>query len=410
MFRRWPSRAVVACFLLLAGGCSAPEQPRQVRLEVRERAPSAGGTRTFVIRAAQSEIWLIGVAQTTADVAVELRDSDRQTVLAVDSPGGRAGHERMLVAVKPQTYSLVVTNKDSSVHGAALSLRVVEGGADDAGVQTAERLEARAAAAYLRDAPREALAAYEETVDAWRRAEQRGREGLAQFRAASLLFRLLSEPARATENAHLAAAAFEGVGDERMHAQCLLLAATSGIEAAISPGLAPRRREAGILRARRDALAAAAGFVRVKDPYGAAESLRARAEIEYYVGRYDEAAALFRQATAQYEKLGEILGAQKTRASLAQLYFQLGRFRDSIGAYDELLREVSPEARPGLYSDMLDNSALARAVVGDFEGAAAQFLRALEIHKRLKDRAGQARSLHGSWVSPIGSRAMLRRL
>lgn len=400
--RAWLPLAAV----LLATAACMPERPNlhgvtQATLELTAASPGSLG-----IFGKHRHVWLIDADQHSMDVWIEVLDADGRRLHAFDSPSRRAGSERVAVLLPQGRYTIRINSAEHAGKEARVAVRIersdaLEEPVDDPWLR-AELKEAAAAAAFragsATDGPA-SLVLYRETAREWRRLGQDVRAATARYRSAWVSYRLLSDPANASAEAQSVAREFARESEVSLQASSLLLASSARNDMESVAGNGAERR---LEQSRRETSQALALYEELRDTYGAAEATQVIAQTEYCAGNFSRARDLFRKAEIMYRDLDEREGLSRALVNAAQMDFALGNFREAVATYDRIFAARVTEARPPMHADMLDNSAHARMLVGNFEDSLRQYMQALQIHEDVHDAGGVGRSLHGIGITYLG--------
>jgi CHAT domain-containing protein/tetratricopeptide (TPR) repeat protein len=392
---------MLACGLVasaLLSGCSRDE-PQLERALFEQRTVDSAHPASVPLSSDGANAWLIEIEQRDLDVWIEVVDEQGAVASATDSPSRRSGTERALLQLPAGNFHVVAHSaehpkKAAPIRIEAYSISAEQLRAHPAWLQ-AELAETTAARSFKKagtSSAHVALNSYVAAAEWWQRLGDTAREAAAHYQAGWICYRFMDDPASAARAAERAVELFQKAGDDLMAAQSMLLAASTIAEA---PATKDRSKAAASAYARtaRDI------FDRKRDLYGVAEAIHVLASIDHYDGNYARARELFLDAEERYRKLADPEGVRKSAANAAHMSYQLGRFREAVESYDRVFAAEAPESNPGMYADMLDNSAHARTIIGEFESALQQYSVALDLHRRMGDVGGQARSLFGIGVS-----------
>ncbi|HKU15746.1 MAG TPA: CHAT domain-containing tetratricopeptide repeat protein [Steroidobacteraceae bacterium] len=398
---RCNARHVLVCGLLgtaALSGCSR-EAPRLTAAISDRHIVDTEHPARVALNSDGTSAWLIEVDQRDLDVWIEVLDEQGSSVSASDSPSRRSGVESTLLQLPAGSFSVVVRSaehpeKSAPIRIDAYSVSAAQQRSHSRWIEAAlaETTAARAFRSMGAAAGQLALSSYVTAAQEWRGLGDTAREANAVFQEGWISYRLLDDPAGAARAGERAVALFQRAGDEAMAAQSMLLAALTTAEA-------PASASDGNAAAARLAAAARDIFARNGDAARVAEAIHAQAAIDHYAGNFLRARERFLDCEARFRQLGEPEGVRKCVANAAHMSYELGRFREAAETYDRVFAANAPESNPGMYADMLDNSAHARTIIGEFESALRQYAIALELHQRMDDRAGQARSLFGTGVT-----------
>lgn len=406
-----PLRSTLCSWLLTAAlylltACT-PEKPRFHSVITANPDVTASSPARFEIETDVQSTWSVEVDQRAIDTWIEVLDAEGKVIGATDSPSRRGGPERAVFPLPPGQFSIRIHSAEYPGKIGRASVQIGRTDAlqrpeDDPWLR-AELLETAAATAFRAGTAQDgalSVSSYRQAARQWRELDQPIREAIARYRMAWVSYRMLSDPVAAVADAQYAAGIFARQTLPSLNALSLLLASSARND--MIGGLNVRNPAQALNRARKDIAAARAILEGLRDEYGVAEATQVLAQTEYCAGNYLLARKLFWTAETTYRRLDEQEGASRALVNAAQVDYSLGEFRDAIAAYDRIFMSAIPEANPAMHADMLDNSAHARMVVGDFEGSLRQYLQALQVHQDVHDAGGVGRSLHGIGITYLG--------
>ena len=134
---------------------------------------------------------------------------------------------------------------------------------------------------------------------------------------------------------------------------------------------------------------------RAGDTEGLAEEVGNRANVDFFTGRYTDAAARYQQAllltNASPPGAGSRWVARRRRilaANQASLYQRLGRYQEALEVYEELARDADTLA-PSEAAQLLVNEGALYRRLGDPQKALATYDRALQLFRRDRNVDGE---------------------
>ena len=227
----------------------------------------------------------------------------------------------------------------------------------------------------------------------WQNLGDRDREAAARYEAGWISYRLRGDAAAAAYAAKRATALFQEAGDESMAAHSMLLAASALVE---MPSSAKRRYQSLIRLSR-----SCSRDIRSQSRCVRNGRSNAPAGIDQIRSRQFRAplSSCSTDRRDEARQLHEPAGVHKALANAAHMLYQLGRFREAVALYDQILAADASRSDRGMYDEHVDNSAQPRTVIGEFESALLQYQESLELHALACDVAGQSRSLSGIGVA-----------
>lgn len=346
---------------------------------------------------------LIRVEQENADVQLQLSTLPR---VVFDAPGRRAGPERACVALEGRDVILRLTTNESS-SAIDRNIRLTVSRVDAAAIEPGSLLEAEClestAATTEMDADanraREQARQYERAAEIWEKRAQPARAAYAWLQAGWSLSRRNLDYVRAVRLGVRARQAFHSLDDARGAALAIMQIAvprTELIDSGLDEDGRPVTDKTALLdRQRADLHTAMRAFDRESLAFFAADARNFLASIHYQANDLPAAIDTFEEAARQFRLAGEPGGVTRALANRALILRETGQYRAAAAAFDELFASPEAAATEDVLSDMLDNSAMTHSVAGNYDRALAQFVQALQIHEKLRDVPGQARSLNG---------------
>jgi CHAT domain-containing protein len=368
------------------------------------------------------------------DVTLTIVDGAGHTLAGADNPIRRTGIQRVdFVGRQGVEYSADIVAREDHLSGRPVRLRVVNVSTQppkDSCTET-HRLLARAdgalaaaetppadtgnASAASESAGKTAAAAAYRAA-AVRLADSRPSALLAQVQhaIAALSNDDLEDWSGAEEWARNAAQTYGALGDDYDKERANTIQAAALIDLAVSPaspsaaGTLPQTASKALAGARALLRAAAKFHAGRGQPYDQAIALNYIGVAYLYEGATAAAIRAWQGALPLYQRLRDRVGQAQVLQNTAAAEYELGRVKDAIALYGEVLRLITPSENPMAYVYVLDNLANANRTDGDMDAALRQYGEALQLNRALHDPIGEGYTLHGlgSLYEALGDRGL----
>ncbi|MGQ0428413.1 MAG: hypothetical protein ACT4UQ_00530, partial [Gammaproteobacteria bacterium] len=392
-------RCALALFAALLAACSpdlSPLVPVPIPDEIRIADSEPQDLRIEAPPA--SPIW----------ITVAARDVDVKAAIVAtgvplrycDAPNRRMGIETLLIEPPHEgAVALRVQRNDhAKASGEAIVVAVALPLATEADRQRliAVRKDAGACEAFPDPALKDqAATAYAAAAEAWGKAGDRRRRGLSLLHASGVRY-LRHADWRAS--ADLASKAFDLLehADAAAYSAYALRLEGSALDQLANATDYELGLRAGTVRRARERLAQAARqFNELGMPYEEGYALSYRAVSLVEAGEPDQGRREFVAALDQFRMAGDEPAQAVVLQSLALQSYEDGRSADSALEFREALALLPRDEELANYAHTLQNSALPLRILGRFDEAIARELESAEIFRKLDDRDGEARALHG---------------
>jgi CHAT domain-containing protein/tetratricopeptide (TPR) repeat protein len=360
------------------------------------------------------------------DVILELVDSGGHTVARADNPVHRSGIQRIAINTDASgRYSARLVQKESDGSDNTTQLRAVALGSIPAADACAEihRLFAKADAAVAGgDTPAQATtgSAQEPTAaDIYQRVAARlaaaGSSELlaeAQHATAALLNDDLEDWVHAEMWAASAVQTYTALRDEYGAARARTVRGAALMDLAVSPASQSAKDDSAaskdkLARARALLREAAAFHAAHHQTYDEAVALNYIGVAYYYEGADESAIRAYDHALQRYIVLRNRLRQAQTLQNIANCERELGRLKEAIAHYGQVLQLINRTDAPRAFAHVLNNSAWAQWIDGNIDGALDQYGQALALREH-QNPIDAAQTLHGigSVYETIGDRAL----
>jgi CHAT domain-containing protein/tetratricopeptide (TPR) repeat protein len=384
-----------------------------------ERTIDKSGSDTLRIPLAAHQFVRIEAVQNGVDFAVTLRDPEGHVLIQADSVNGRYGPETVVaVTTSSGNYTLEVKGGNAADLPARYELRCVELRAAEPGdedVVAAHRAYAEAEQLRIRqtaEATRAAIEKLENSVDFFRKSNDRYMEGLALFslgtaiaesgdyRKAQPLFKNASEVFHALGATHdeanainSEAGAFDVVGEPqqalRLYEQALGLFRATGDpkEAILLSNIGWTQSTLGNWGAALEGYRHSLDLLRAAPNYWMQAHVLANMGVVYrQLGDPDRAEALFNQSIPLWNRIGDRRGEATTLDALTNMYISENLPAKALPVLEraEAGWRASGDKR-GL-AEALAYAARARTQLGQFDAARASIAESLQLARQVHDR------------------------
>jgi CHAT domain-containing protein/tetratricopeptide (TPR) repeat protein len=353
---------------------------------------------TYVFDAEAGRTYLIVVEQQGLDFVVTV-ESPEGSSRSYNSPLKR--DERELVLLETATAGLyritVDSNEPTRAKGShVVRINVIEPAAQDPRAMRAWSLMSEGAAANAagtRSRADEAVVAYEKAAELWRLLEDSRNQAQALFSIAILEYWVRYDWSRSAALAAVAADLYHALDEPRLEANAMLLQAMALIESIRGQGADEAQSNFAM------ALTLLARSYRICEPFGDTYELARR---EYFtglaynnMGELGEAKQAWETAALDFATANEWMDVFYVRLNLAVTAIQEGHNSRAIETLESIIADPLHEADPSFRAAVLDNLAAAYRTLGFIDEALGTYSAALEVHRQLEDRHGEASSLGG---------------
>ncbi len=368
----------------------------------------------------ESHEYLIEVAESGNDSLVEIADSAGRVIASADHPERRTGTRRALVtATDGLPLSIRVTGKEHAYLEGTATVRVVDLAVlnDSPLCVNFARIVAQSDAAYAqgeaissgrsaspagnaRDAFLRAADGYSAAEAALTGPGDRQLRGEAALALAGAEYLELQDWSKAAEAAQRAAGLFDGDDSyRRARAEALVAAAWIQIALQVGPGQpvpGVGAQSSGLLAQARASLSALSRFhLKRNERYDAGLQLTNIGVAYYYDGRYPECAATSLESSVLFGSLHETQRQAQAWQNRALCFTELGHLRAAAQLYDRALKAIGPSPYPKMYLAAVNNAALLRYELGDFDASLRLFDGALAFADKVQSIRDEAQSLYG---------------
>lgn len=400
----------------LANGCDANMGGEPAVYQAIARVRGAAPVKQSIPFSTTSQ-FMVFARERGVDITLELTDAAGRVLASADSPIRRSAVQRLeLAATAGQTYYAVVTGKAGGDSNGSVDLRVVDLRAANPTCIGAQRLLAKADAAYAAgQSVTRAVGnisglnsdkAYQDAASGYRAAaaelQGAGASPLlaqAQLAEAAIFNFDVDSYVESKDWAARAAQTYAALGDLYGKARAQAIGGAAELDIAVtvkrSDATDAAQQASAILADARAQLSAASAFHATRAEFYEQGWAQNNIGISYYFeGRYDEAIQAYRKALSLYERLHERTPQAQTLQNLALVEYELGRASDSLPHLQQALKLVGRDDNPKLYALILSNSALAHQDSGNEDTALRELAESLALVRKIQDTALQSVDLH----------------
>jgi CHAT domain-containing protein len=389
---------VVLLVVLLAVPSSSSAAQTSKQLSFDESIEAAHGTNKpfrYLLDCRPGNACLVTIDQLGLDLAVSINSSAGSW--NVNSPLKR--DEREIVVLKEGSYEIVVVSNEftGARGGHRIEYQRIDTGAPAFAVWQSMSQAARANAdeewqlsldTYLH------AAQLANTLDMPRLRAQ------ALYSASNLSYLQHGAWSKAAALAEQASVVYSTMGQPLLAAGCDHQRAAALIEQAAEAdhsGFEARAAEAHALYGEALALLAKARErLATKNRHYEVAAVENNVALTYfYMGEWDQARRHWRTAARAFGDLDEWSGERQVLANLAVVDGEDGHFAEAARSFQRILDTLPSEAMATIKADTLDNLGSSYRGLGEIEKALTAFSSALDIHRLLGNRSGEARSLGG---------------
>lgn len=327
------------------------------------------------------------VTQRGIDVMVRIATADGETLTEIDGPDGVQGTEAAsLLSGGGGSFRVVIESLDPEAAAASYTVELVEErpeAAGDASRVAAERLEARATAAWGgggADGLRQAIDFFLQALPLWQEVGDLRRQA-ATLTHVGYLHRALGELAAEVDHYLEALELWRRVDDQEQEAAVLNSLGAAYASLGETDLALEHTRHAAEL------------FHRLGDRASEGAAYNILGSIHRKRGEPELARELFDRSLALRREAGDRRGEARTLNNLGLVYYRLGEVHRALGCYREALaisREIGDRRGE---SAALNNLSTAYDHLGEVESSLEHYHQALDIAREIGDQRAEAVAL-----------------
>lgn len=352
--------------------------------------------------------YLVEVTESDNDALVEVLDAQDRVVVESDHPERRTGTRRAIVTAVGPALPIRVTGKEHAGIEGTARIRAFDLGSSpapaeciavfrilaraDADYATAEKLTRGGSPAQspgVRVAFTRAADEYVSAERALTRTEDHALRGQVALGIAGLDYLNLQDWSQAADWAQTAAGLLEK-DDPYRRARADTVRATAWMEIG-SPAL--------IRHARALLQNLSAFHLKRGERYDAGLQITNVALTYYFEGRYSECIGASVTAARLFDSIHEAQRRAQAWQNQALCLWGLGHLSDALRWFEQAGREIGPDALPGHYLALTNNTALVNYALGHFDESLTLFDRALAFAEQVHSPRDEAASLYGIGVT-----------
>ena len=367
-------------------------------IETIELATFRGGEATSTeVELGASQLLVVEVDQSAAEVAVTISDSRGRLLVTTDPPSGRSGSVvGGLEAPDSGWYGVKVTSRERSSYSGRVvaSVAILGAGASSRRQAVLTMTEAgrlnhvadtSASAKEIQAARRAARDLYKSAADEWARLDESRYEGLSLYYAATLAYDLYDWD-EAVGLSDGAVSVLSNTNDGILHADAQHRLAAALIE---------QRNPQSLARAFRVLRSALGEYRQTRDVYRIGVAQNAFGMVAFYRDEWLEAKDWFRRAAVSFARTNEDVLAVRAFTNSAKSDENLGRLVDASRTHAVALELANKAQNPLDRASVLDNYADTLALQGRVQDALALYQESADEFDRLGDPVGQAKAING---------------
>ncbi|HEY6925508.1 MAG TPA: CHAT domain-containing tetratricopeptide repeat protein [Steroidobacteraceae bacterium] len=218
----------------------------------------------------------------------------------------------------------------------------------------------------------------------------------AQLARAQLLMDYLGVWKEANSSAQAAARGYERAGNPYGAARARVIGVAAFLMMSLDSGSESLTRTVEVLRqTRKEFLWLARFHARRSESFDQAVALLYLGVAYSHEGLYDHAIRAYRRSMPIFERLGEMRWVILAQQDIASSQLALGHAHEALEQFTRLIEVTPKNEADWLYFTVLNNSALANRLVGRMDVALQQYADALQLGRRFRDVGAESRSLLG---------------
>jgi CHAT domain-containing protein len=394
--------SAAAIALLLASGCArAPRVELPLQKVFAQQVDVPLGASVSASTKLEPGTYSVIVSELGVDLASKVTANGAS--VALDDVAPRHGVQIAVVMIPGGAPSVVSVQAQSTDHSTKKGSASVEIRRWPTTLSNEMREALRGDRAFMRASSMvgetadwdEVASAFSEAAGAYANADAHGREGLAHYSRALVLYEKLSNWNASASTATEAIEPFLADRSPAYDVRARMLRAASWLEQANELASAQDATERNRILDRADAhlRECESEFDRLSLTLDATAASNLRGIAHWYARDFARAREFFARALSEAQRDVDAATEANVLGNLAWLDYATGRTQESAKEYGRLLEVLEVDRQPADYAAHATNYALVLATLGDFDRAVAIHDRVLQNATRAKDDVARTRQL-----------------